>query len=817
MSEKNAKSKSKKSPVFKWIMRIVLLVLILVIIAGFYAYHKVTQSLPLFEGELALSGITTPVSIERDDFGIATIRGNNRVDMAFATGFLHAQERFFQMDLLRRRGAGELAELFGAAALPIDHEARIHRFRARSEKYLEAMDEEHRNLLTAYKDGVNAGLAELGTAPFEYLLIGTEPAQWRDADTYLCVMAMYFTLQSSDGNGESNLGLMHDLLPPSLFEFLAPKGTKWDAAIDGTTYPKPPLPQPGNYFDNQPSTASIQTVPASDFERMFPGLTEDLFGAVGSNNWVVSGDHTENGAALVCNDMHLSITIPNTWYRLTLIMEGENARNITGVSLPGAPFIVTGSNSNVAWGFTNSYGDWSDLIILETDTNDPNHYKTPDGLQPFSTYDEIIKIKGAAEDTMHIEETIWGPVIDQDYLGRKRAYRWVAHSEKGVNVNLYDLETAGNVNEALEIAHRSGIPAQNFVTGDRYGNIGWTIAGPIPRRKGEAGRYPQSWADGKNGWDGWLTAAECPKVVNPPSGRIWSANARVVGGQMGDKLYDYYNFTMGARCQQIRDNLMAKEKFVPADMIKIQRDNRAVFYEPWQKLLLEILDEEALKDQPNRQDFRKEVENWGAMAVPGSVGFRLVKNFRHTLARALFDPMLAHLKQKDNRFSYISKIMAHHEQAMWDLVTQKPDYLLAPGFSSWQDLFLAQVDSVISATGTPLSAHPWGEENTFKIQHPFSPSIPAFSKWLDIPAQALPGEMHMPFMQTKRGNGLISASERFAVTPGRENEAYMHMPTGPSGHPLSPFYNKGHEAWVNGELTPFLPGESKYELRLVPN
>ncbi|KAA3662923.1 MAG: penicillin acylase family protein, partial [Calditrichaeota bacterium] len=601
------------------------------------------------------------------------------------------------------------------------------------------------------------------------------------------------------------------------FEFLAPKGTQWDAAIDETIYPKPPLPKPGKYFNTQPGTASATPTPETAIEKIFPEFTNEFFGAFGSNNWVVSGDHTENGGALVCNDMHLSISIPNTWYRLTLALEGVNAMNVTGVSLPGVPFIVTGSNTNIAWGFTNSYGDWSDLVVLEMDENDPNKYKTPAGLQPFTEYNEIIKIKDAANDTMHIEETIWGPVIDRDYLGRKRAYRWVAHTDQGVNVNLYDLEQAGNVNEALAVAARSGIPAQNFVTGDRFGNIAWTIVGPIPRRKGNAGRYPQSWANGKNGWDGWLSPAERPKVVNPPSGRIWSANARVVGGQMGDKIYDYYNFTLGARSQQIRDNLMAKDMFVPADMIKIQRDHRAVFLEPWQKLLLEILDEDALKDQPVRKEFRQEVKNWGAVASPGSVGFRLVKNFRHTLARALFDPMLAHVKEKDGRFNYISKIMAHHEQAMWDLVTQKPDYLLVPGFSSWQELFLAQVDSVISATGTPLSAHPWGEENTFTIQHPFSRSIPALSSWLDIPSQALPGGMHMPLLQTRRRGGLIGASERFAVTPGRENEAYMHMPTGQSGHPLSPFYNKGHEAWVNGELTPFLPGEKQYELRLVPS
>ncbi|KAA3610583.1 MAG: penicillin acylase family protein [Calditrichaeota bacterium] len=810
-------NQSGKSSAFKWITRIFLLLVVLAVVIGFYSYNKIRQSLPILEGELSFTGISTPVTIERDALGVPTISSTSRTDIAYATGFVHAQERFFQMDLLRRRGAGELAELFGAAATKIDRESRIHRFRSRSQKSVNSLSETHKALLTAYKNGVNEGLAQLDANPFEYIFLGQAPVAWRMEDSFLCVYAMYFTLQSPDGMGESNLGLMHDLLPPSLFDFLTPAGTIWDAAIDGTTFPKPPLPAPGKYYEESEATHKKDGTKTAQFENFFLDFTEELRGALGSNNWVVSGAHSESGSAIVCNDMHLMVSIPNTWYRASFNIEGVKNRRITGVTLPGLPFVVTGSNSEVAWGFTNSYGDWGDLVILEMEENETDKYKTPNGFESFVKYQEIIKIKDAPNDTLNFEETIWGPVIDTDYLGRKRAYRWVAHTDRGVNLHLYDLEQVSNVDQALAVATHGGIPAQNFVTGDKDGNIGWTIVGAIPNRIGDAGRYPQSWADGKNGWDGWLSSEEYPKVVNPESGRIWTANARVVGGKMGDKIYDYYNFTLGARSQQIRDLLMAKDKFVPGDMVQIQRDHRAVFLTRWQKLLLETLDESSVENKPNRQEFRKEVENWGAMASPTSVGFRLVKNFRRSLAHAIFDPMLAGLKQKDSRFSYISMIMAHHEQAMWDLVTLQPDYMLMPGFDSWKHALLSQVDSVIAEIGTPLSAHPWSEENTFAVQHPFGKSIPALSSWLDIPEQALPGGVHMPLLQTKRMGGLIGASERFAVSPGLENEAYFHMPAGQSGHPMSPFYNKGHEAWVNGDLTPFLPGEKAYELKLMPN
>ncbi len=816
MGTPQSAKKTRKSKAFKWISSIILLLIAIIIVGGFYANYKLRRSLPLLQGELKLEGISTLVTIERDNLGVPTISSTSRVDIAYATGFLHAQERFFQMDLLRRRSAGELAELFGLPALTVDRAARLHRFRARAEKMVRALDGAEKALLAAYKNGVNAGLVQLQALPFEYLLLGEEPTPWREEDSFLCILTMYFTLQSPDGQGESDLGLMYDLLPPALFSFLTPAGTKWDAALDGTTFPPPPLPEPGVYFEQKSDTTAKTTTKVADAERFFLDFDRELAGAFGSNNWAVSGDHSESGGAIVCNDMHLMISIPNIWYRVSYKITAEENRQISGVSLPGSPFIVAGSNGEVAWGFTNSYGDWGDLVILETEAGQPNLYKTPAGPSGIVSYQEVIRVNGAADDTLMVEETIWGPVIDKDYRGRKRAYRWVAHSDRGVNLNLWKLEQVHSVEEALAVAKTGGIPAQNFTTGDKDGNIGWTICGPIPRRKGDAGRFPQSWADGSNGWDGWLNPAEYPQIVNPESGRIWTANARVVGGKMGDKLYDYYNYTIGARAQQIRDQLFAKDKFVPADMLKIQRDHRAVFLSRWQKLLLKMLDENALANNAGRQEFAKEVENWDAAASANSVGYRLVKNFRRGLANRIFDPLLAPLKEKDERFSYISMVMAHHEQAMWELLKQQPDYLLAPGFTSWRELLLAQVDNVISDLGLPLADHPWGEENTFAVQHPFSKSIKGLSAWLDIPATAMPGGVHMPLLQTKRGGGLIAASERFAVTPGRENEAYFHMPAGQSGHPLSPFYNKGHDAWLNGELTSFLPGESVYRLELLP-
>ncbi len=237
----------------------------------------------------------------------------------------------------------------------------------------------------------------------------------------------------------------------------------------------------------------------------------------GSNNWAVSGKHTADGRALVADDMHLGIRVPHIWYRASLVWpdaEGKS-HSMTGVSLPGTPAIVVGSNGHVAWGFTNSEGDWVDVVIVEVDPDDKDSYLTPDGPRKFEHVTESIKVKDAADEKLEIVSTIWGPIIDHDHQGRPRAIRWVAHDPDGVNMGLMRMESADNLEDALRLANLSGSPAQNFVVADDQGRIAWTILGRIPQRVGFDGRLPTSWADGSHRWDGYLAPEEYPRIVDP--------------------------------------------------------------------------------------------------------------------------------------------------------------------------------------------------------------------------------------------------------------------------------------------------------------
>jgi penicillin amidase len=783
---------------------------------GVYLGRRLEASLPQLDGERTASGLAAPVRVERDSHGVPVVRGKSRADVARATGFLHAQERFFQMDLTRRRAAGELAELFGAAALNVDREVRVLRLRAVAARAVKSLPGDERALLRAYTEGVAAGLAALAAPPPEYLLLRSAPVPWREEDSLLCALAMYLTLQGEQAGIESGLGLMHDLLPPALVDFLNPPGTEWDAPNEGEPFRQPPVPGPDvvDLRKAAPRAAARAAWPAPD-----PWAERDAEMAYGSNNWAVAGSHTTHGGALLADDMHLGLGVPNTWYRVSLVFETAGGeRRVTGVTLPGSGFVVVGSNGQVAWGFTNSQGDWADLVVLEPDPANADAYRTLDGPRVFERSTETIHVKGAPDERLEVAETVWGPVVDSDHQGRKRALAWVPLREGGLNAALFRLEQARDVDEAQRLAPLVGIPHQNFVTADAGGRIGWTIMGRIPRRAGFDGRLPSSWADGSRRWDGWLAPEQQPRITDPASGRIWTANARVVAGEKLAAV-GFGGYDLGARQRQIRDDLLAIDKAGEPDMLRIQLDDRALFLARWQKLLLELLTPETVAKDARRAEARRFVEAWGERAAVSSVGYRIVRQFRTEVSRAALPPLVAECEAADNRFEYLGR-RKHQptrqwEGPLWALVTERPAHLLAPRFARWEELLLASLDAALdelTKDGRALASRTWGERNTTLIQHPVSRAVPQLARFIDMPYEPLPGDGNMPRVQSP-SNG---ASERLAVSPGREELGYFHMPAGQSGHPRSPHYADGHAAWARGEPTPFLPGPPVHVLTLLP-
>jgi penicillin amidase len=779
--------------------------LVLALGGGFWLRSRVRADLPQVVGERAVPGLAAPVTIRRDALGVPLVSGADRLDVARATGFLHAQERFFQMDLSRRKAAGELAEILGPPLVQEDRKNRVHGFRALAREALARSRPEERAIIEAYTQGVNAGLAALAAPPFEYLLLRADPIPWRAEDTVLVILAMYLELQHGS-YPESSLGLLYELLPPPLADFLAPAGTDRDAPLVGGPLPTPPIPGP--------DVLDLRRTPpkAAALSRRGPRSPGDERAIAGSNSWAVAGSHTADGHAWVANDMHLPLGLPNLWYHAALSWpQAGETRRLVGVMLPGTPAIVVGSSGHVAWGFSNSQGDWSDLVVLEVDPRHPDLYLTPAGPRAFERRREKIRVHGGKDVPLEVRWTIWGPVVGSDHRGRLQALAWIAHDPAAVNLGILGLEEARTVEQAVEVAHRSGMPPQNFVVADDSGRIAWTIMGRLPRRVGFDGRLPVSWADGSRRWDGWLDTREVPRVVDPPSGRLWTANNRIVDGPMlsslGDGGYDF-----GARAGQIRDALFALDRARPEDFLALQLDDRALWLARWRDLLLKTLTPKAVGASPRRALFRHLVESrWTGRASIDSVGYRLVRGFRIAVSDQVFASLAAPCLAVDPDFSPTPQF----EGPLWKVVTERPPHLLDPHYRTWDEQFLAAVDALLDSyekkKGT-LADRSWGEFNTLSIQHPMSLALPFLSHWLDVPARPLPGDFNMPRVQ----HPAFGASERLVVSPGREERGFFEMPGGESGNPLSPHYADGERAWEEGRPTALLPGPVVDTLRLVP-
>src|SRR5471032_2451130 len=364
-----------------------ILVLVALLLAG--VLWEVHRSVPTLDGRAQVPGLQAAVTISRDALGTAVVKGANRLDVARGLGFVHAQERFFEMDLTRRSAAGELAALFGPVALEHDKKRRAHRLRAILAARLDEMDSNERALLQAYADGVNAGLAQLGARPWQYAMLRAEPQPWKPVDSLLVIGEMFWMLQGSSVDEGLERAQWRECAGDDLFDWLEPRGGRWDAALDGSVLAPGAMPGPDRLDLRKASGAAsvVARVEAPAFldEVAAPDRHEPL---LGSNNWAVTGARSVSGDAMLANDMHLGLGVPAIWFRAQFeIGSGDQAIRAEGVTLPGVPALVAGSNGHVAWGFTNSYGQWFDWIKVPA---------LPDPAQ-ITHVGETIAVKGGAD------------------------------------------------------------------------------------------------------------------------------------------------------------------------------------------------------------------------------------------------------------------------------------------------------------------------------------------------------------------------------------------------------------------------------------
>lgn len=763
------------------------------------------QSLPPLSGEFPVANLSAPVDVSSDRHAIPAIHAHNRADAVRALGFIGARDRLFQMDLMRRKQAGQLAEIFGQAALAGDIRARTLGFHRVAQAALAKLPQRHRQLLDAYAQGVNSYLDAAAALPFEFALLNYRPAPWRAEDSMLMILGMADMLTGWAEGEERMLSVMEKALPAEIVAFLTPDTDRFTDSLRGT----------GESF------RPVRAIPAAALQKALEQGSREpakLAAAVqlrdffaGSNAWAVSGTKTQDGRAILANDMHLGIAVPNIWYRVELHYDGVGA---AGVTLPGLPLLIAGSNTRLAWGGTNLAGDFLDLVSLDINPENPDEYRIKEGWRRFERSTETIAVKGAEARRLVVKRTIWGPVATEPLLSKPVAIHWAALDANAVNLALLDLEQAETLRQAVAIANRTGGPQLNFLAADADGHIAWTLMGRIPRRVGGDGAVSRSWADGTSGWDGYVEARQLPRQIDPAEGFLVSANDRRLGTQYPHVIGR--QFANGYRAYRITQRLEQMREINEWPLFALQLDTESEFYSFYQQLALRVLSPKRLARQPELRELREYLLAWNGRADTDSLGFALLQQFRERLAETVFAPFLAACRAIDKDFEYSWTYIDTPLQAM--LTHKIPQLLPDPlHYRDWDEFILGQLKHSAQQlkAGSPETEWPkltWGKMNRAQFAHPFAKFLPPLGGVLNMPEDELAGCSAC----VRVAGPHFGAGERLVVAPAHLDEGLLHMPGGQSGHPLSPYYRDQQDYWVQGLPLGLLAGPSEHRLTLTP-
>lgn len=777
-------------------------VVLLAIGGAGYGLFMWRASLPILDGTLDMPGLLEPVVIESDEHGVPVISAVSRLDAMRALGYLTARDRLFQMDMLRRRSAGSLAEVWGTAALEADLAQRWIGLRHAARAIGASLPPNQREVLQAYADGVNGYIGHMHTPPFEFLMLGYRPEPWHVEDSLLVLLGIFQTLTWSEEE-ERMQSTMVATLPADVVAFLTPSMDRYTRALLGNVDEPHQAPVPAEALARLRRPAETGPEPQAAIVRFTDA-------AVGSNAWAVSGGKTVDGRAILANDMHLNLSVPNVWYRVALRYEHAE---LSGVIMPGLPVIVAGTNGRIAWGVTNLDADVLDLVHVEVRADAPDEYRVGDQWITMDRDDEVIKVKGGTDVGVQVRRTVWGPVAPKPLGGRLVAIRWTALDPAAVDLGLLDMDQAATLEQAIRTVNRAGAPTSNVMLADDQGHIAWTCMGRIPVRTGYDGSFTVSWADGQNGWTRYIQPDELPRVVDPPSDFLVSANHRAMGTD-----YPFligHTFANGYRAYRITERLQTMTGITETDMLRLQLDTTTELYEGYRRLALELLTDGKIEQEPFLADVRAALEAWNGRADVESVGFGLLVRFRKTLAQAVFSPYLWRCREEDGSFRYGGDIDTPLERLLHD---RDPRLLPDPQtYQEWDAFLAAQLEASARHLAdeyetTSIQRLTWGRMNRARISHPLAGALPGLGWILDMPDDELPGCGFCVRLTT----GTLSASERFVVSPGHSEDGMFHMPGGQSGHPLSPHYRDQQGLWVSGAPLSFSFGRTRHTLTVRP-
>ena len=783
-----------------WVLGIVL------VLGGAFIWWLVYQPLPQLDGSAALPGLQKEVTVERDRWGAPHIRADSVEDLAEAQGYVMAQDRLWQMDLLRRVARGQLSEILGQTTLAIDKDFRTMQFGRAAERDLGLMDKEPRAIMEAYARGVNRFIEQHGNhLPLEFSLLKYKPQPWQAADSLTISAYMYRTLTNTWERELDRAAVEARVGPDRAKELFSP-----EAAMDHFVIGDPNVPNDGSQRtrvqtdqddedddDMEPDAVLKARAADADPAARFPDLTSALAANVrdslldiqheirrglGSNNWVVSGAHTATGKPLLANDTHLELMLPPIWYEVHVTAPGWNVK---GFTLPGAPLVIIGHNDRIAWGFTNNGADVQDLYIETFNPAAPDEYRVHGAWTKAQVYGETIRVKGAPDEYLKVLVTRHGPIVRHD-ADKGYALRWTA-TEPGGLANTYNwLGKARNWEEFRNLMKRVWGPAQNAVYADVDGNIGYVMAARVPIRKKGHGEVPVPGDTDDYEWTGYLPFDQLPQALNPDSGLIVTANARVVGPNYKPYLTDRWEEPY--RVARIYNLLLDKGGLRPEDMLKVQTDT----YSYPHAFLADQLSAAAKTTPPQDDRAKKLIEglkDWNGIADADSPEVSFLEETRLAAIALLLEPYLG----KDTRlYSWRSTAF------LQKILTERPSKWLPAAYKTYDDLLSAAADRAVARLAeisgkSRVDDWPWKQFDALDMVHPLGRSG-LLKELLSITGKPQSGTAYSPRAATRHHGPAM----RFVANLGNWDDSIMLIPGGQSGQPGSSHYTDQFPYWYDG-------------------
>jgi len=789
--------------IFKWILGIVL-GLIVVIFAGAYMYLRAT--LPDYKGKITVPGITKPVEIIRDSYGMPHIYAQTDADAYFALGYCMAQDRLFHMDLMRRAARGKLAEILGKDLIPVDRFFRTITAGKSCEEIAAAYKPETLSAAKDYAAGVNYFIKHhKGPLPLEFTILGYEPQPWQPSEA----VAVHYAM-AVDLNTAFSVEMMHAAVIEKVGETMAQE-----------IFP--------DYAEGYPLIIP-KGLAALDFLKTL-NLAREIRGTEGggaSNSWVVAAKKSTTGKPILANDPHLNHSAPGIWYEAHIV---SPSMNVSGSVLPGIPFVIIGANEHVAWGFTNVMADDADFYIEKINPANPNQYEFMGSWQDMKIKEEVIKVKGADNVKFKVRLTRHGPIIDEvnHYKEPKNtalSMRWTAYETLQASP-FRGLNTAESVDDIEKAVADFKCPGQNWVYADDKGNIGFWAAVGIPIRDGFSGAVPVPGWDGKHEWKGYVPTGQQPHLRNPNRGWISTANNKHVGDDYPYPISHYY--TMPDRFVRIKEMITAKQKFDTQDFAKMQADFYVVLAKEWVPMMLASLSVSGTQFSENGKKAKAALKNWNFVAGAEDIAptifhatiNAMVKNtFKKRLGEDLYGQ---YLKNKDVVFNAMRNLIAASHSVWFD----DPD---TAEKESINDIigksFTEAILYLEEKMGSNVDDWKWGDLHTLTLYHPFGKSSALMGYFMNIGPNPMGGGLAtvnpQPYKLSEPWEVYHGASLRYITDFANRKNSRRVIPAGISGNFMSPHYDDQAELWRTGKYRPFVldrksvEADARYTLKMLP-